>query len=361
MMAQNCWIFLFLFFTQTAFAQLTSHHLAHPVGWMYFLPTGETPGWQHSKWFNLDLSQSNVFNRSSKFTNLRTGQTIQYEADFEQSSMVIEAGHSPIENLMISFEVPIAYRGGGVFDNFIDEFHKTIQSDRFLRNTVGSSKTNFSIYSDDEERLKTSYFSGVLSTMKSKMKYWLVHWGKEYGLSVSTQLKTGIGPKNGFKSGGFDMSFLVHAGAPLWQQSGIWFTAAYTKISPNNIFYDWSSREWLQMYELTADFALTDHWGLTGFMRMESPLFNVGEFAFQYTEDSAKKRTQERTASGWNSLMYWRGSQAMGGRYRWDGGDQLNFLVIEDWGIGGYDQRASFFYVNNAPDVAFVLQLHYAL
>lgn len=360
-MARILGIFLFLSFTSSAVAQMTSHHLAHPVGWMYFLPTGETPGWKDKKWFNLEFSQSNVYNRSAQFTNLRTGDTIRYEADYEQSSMILEAGHSPTENLMISFETPIAYRGGGVFDNFIDEFHKTIQSDRFMRQTVPTKQTNFSIYTNGEDRLNTSYFSGVLTTMKSKVKYWIIPWGKEYGLSVSTQLKTGIGPKNGFKSGGFDMSFLIHAGAPIHSQSGIWFTAAYTKISPNNIFYDWSAREWLQMYELTADFAVSDHWGFIGFLRMESPLFNVGEFAFQYTESNPKKQVEERVASGWNSLMYWRGSQGMGGRYRWQSGDQLNFMMIEDWGYGGYDKRASFFYVNNAPDVAFVFQLHYAL
>ena len=360
-MARNSWLFLFLFFNSFAHAQLTSHHLAHPVAWMYFLPTGETPGWKNQKWFNIDFSQSNVYNRKSNFTNLRTGETIQYEADFEQTSMVLEVGHSPMENLMISFETPVAYRGGGIFDSFIDDFHKTIQSDRFLRHTTPTKRTSFNVDTNGEDRLNTSYFSGVLRTMKSKMKYWIIPWGTEYGLSVSTQLKTGLGPKDSFKSGGFDMSFLIHAGAPLWGQSGVWFTAGYTKISPNNAFYDWSAREWLQMYELTADFAMSDHWGLVGFLRMESPLFNVGEFAYQYTENSPKKRTEERVASGWNSLMYWRGSQGMGGRYRWKSGDQLNFMMIEDWGYGGYDQRSSFFYVNNAPDVSFVFQLHYAL
>lgn len=361
MMARNLWFILIAFFSHFCFAQKTSTHLAHPIAWMYFLPTGETPGWQSPEWFNLEFSQSNVYNRSSKFLNLKNGEIIQYEADYEQSSLILEVGHSPTENLMLSLEVPIAYRGGGIFDNGIDEFHKLIQSDRFMRSSVGPGRSIFSIYSDDEQRIKTNHFSGVLTTMKSKIKYWILPWGKEYGLSVSTQLKTGVGGRNSFTSGGFDMSFLIHAGAPIRSQSGIWFTSGFTKISPNNVFADWSARQWLQMYELTTDLALTDEWGLVGFFRMESPLFNVGDFAFLYTQNSQTKQAEERTASGWNSLMYWRGSQGMGGRYRWQSGDQLNFLVIEDWAFGGYDKRASNLYVNNAPDVSFVFQLHYAL
>ena len=361
MFIRRCWSFLVLLFAFSAHAQLTSHHTAHPVAWMYFLPTGETPGWKHEQWINLELSQSNVYNRSAQFTNLRTGKTIQYEADFEQTSFIMEGGYSPMKDLMVAFEMPVAYRGGGIFDNFIDEFHQKIQSDRFLRHTVAARRTEFSMRTDGEDRLNTTYFSGLLSTMKSKMKYRLIPWEDEYGLSVSTQLKTSVGPRTGFVSGGFDMSFLIHAGALLWQHSGIWFTAGYTKISPNNIFYDWSNRDWLQMYELTLDLALTDHWGLLGFLRMESPLMNVGDFEFQHTETSSKKQIEERVASGWNSLMYWRGTQGMGARYRWTEGDQMNFLFIEDWGVGGYDRRSSNLYVNNAPDIAFVLQLHYAL
>lgn len=361
MMTQFYWLLSLFFFAFSAHAQMKSPHLSHPVAWMYFLPVGESPGWKKNQYTNIEFSQSNVFNRKSQFTNLRTGESIEYEADFEQSSLILEGGMSPTENLMISLEVPISYRGGGLFDHSIDEFHKLIQSDRFMRHTYDTGRSQFNIYSDGGQRLRTSYFSGILTTTKSKIKYRMIPWEEEYGLSVSAQLKTSLGAKSGFNSGGTDLSFLVHAGMPLWKQSGLWFTSGFTKISPNPMFYDWSTREWLQMYELTLDLALNDRWGLLGFYRMESPLFNAGEFEFQYTASGNKARTEERAASGWNSLMYWRGSQGMGTRYRWSGGDQLNLMMLEDWGYGGYDRRQSFFYINNAPDVAFVLQLQYTL
>lgn len=353
--------FSILFISLATHAQMTSARMAHPVGWMYSLPTGEAPGWIHDKWMNLELNEANVYNRKAQFTNLRNGHSVQYEADYEQTSLILEGGYSPAEQLMFSFEMPVAYRGGGIFDNGIDEFHQIISSDRFMRQTVAARRTVFDISSNGEDRLRTSYFSGLVSNLKSKVKYVIIPWEREYGLAVSTQLKTSLGAKTGFVSGGVDMSFLIHAGAPLWSKSGIWFTSAFTRISPNNIFADMSARQWLQMYELAADLALDDHWGLLGYWRYESPLFNVSDFEFQYTANSPKERIEERVASGWNSLMYWRGSQGFGGRYRWGSGDQLNFLMIEDWGIGSYDKRSSNFYINNAPDVAFVLQLHCAL
>ena len=356
--------FLFLLlsiFSCLSHAQMTSYHLAHPMGWMYFLPTGETPGWKTQQWINLEFSESNTFNRYGKFTNKRTGDTIEYEADYEQSSLILEGGYAFTDDLMVALEIPISYRGGGVLDNGIDEFHQLIESDRFLRQTEAARRTQFNITTNGEQRLRTNYFSGILSTTKSKIKYRIIPWEKEYGLSVSGQLKSSFGARNGFNSGGTDLSFLIHLGAPLWNHSGIWFTSAFTKISPNPIFYDWSTRQWLQMYELALDLALNEHLGFLAFYRMESPLLNAGEFEYQYTQSTPKSQIEERVASSWNSLMYWRGSQGVGGRYRWDGGDQLNFLMIEDWSYGGYDKRQSFFYVNNAPDVAFVVQLHYAL
>lgn len=361
MISRFSFVFLFFLWSFSSYAQMTSYHLAHPVGWMYYLPTGETPGWSQKQYINLEFSESNVFNRSAQFTNLRTNETIEYEADFEQTTLILEGGYAFTDDLMVSLELPISYRGGGIFDNVIDEFHQAISSDRFLRQTVAARRNEFNIYQNGGQLIRTNYFSGMLSTIKSKVKYRAIPWKDEYGLSFSAQLKSSYGPNSGFNSGGMDFSFLIHAGAPLWQKSGIWFTSGFTKISPNPVFSDWSARQWVQMYELALDLALTDHWGALGYYRMESPLFNAGEFEFQYTTSSAKSQVEERVASGWNSLMYWRGSQGFGGRYRWDDGDQFNFLMIEDWGYGGYDRRHSFFYVNNAPDVAFVLQYHYSL
>jgi hypothetical protein len=46
-------------------------------------------------------------------------------------------------------------------------------------------------------------------------------------------------------------------------------------------------------------------------------------------------------------------------RYRWGKGSRLNFLMMEDWGLGDRDDIGEWNYVNDAPDVAFITQWHF--
>jgi hypothetical protein len=79
----------------------------------------------------------------------------------------------------------------------------------------------------------------------------------------------------------------------------------------------------------------------------------------QYTFSEPQDQLAERISSGWNGLTAWRGSESIGLRYRWGAGSQANFLFIEDWALGDRDGRNQWLYVNNAPDVMFLTQLHF--
>jgi hypothetical protein len=113
------------------------------------------------------------------------------------------------------------------------------------------------------------------------------------------------------------------------------------------------------MYELSLDLAVGPAWGLMLQARTESPLFRKENLEFQYTYSTDKERTVERVASAWNALTAWRGSQAIGFRYRWGQGSQVNFLFVEDWGTGDKDERGEWLYVNNAPDIALINSWHF--
>lgn len=359
-------IFCLLAFIDAApsWASKTTYTNANPVGWMHMLPTGETPGWTENAWLNLELSQSNIWNKKLDATNLTTGQTVSYEADFEQGSIVLDTGFALGSHFSFGIEAPFASRGGGILDQFIDQFHMFIGSDRFSRNYNPFFSDNFGVQTNGQDQIYQTNLTAV-GNMKVKLKYWALQWrgskngSCDCGLAFSGQAKFPLAQsRSGMTSGHNDYSFLVHLGAPLFKDSGIWATAAFTTLGRNEIFADWPQRRYAQMYELAMDLAFTDHWGLLLSARTESPIMNKGELAFQYSSSNSLAQAAERGATGWNSLVYWRSSQGFGFRWRASAGHELSLLLVEDWGLGSQDQRGDDFYVNNAPDIEFVTKLH---
>lgn len=297
-------------------------------------------------------------------TDKRTGDTYTYKADFEQSSAIMNMGFALSPSLAFGLEVPYANRNGGFLDDFIDQFHQFIHSDRFFRHLNEDFGNSYVVRVNGEDRLATHIGQGV-GSVKAKLKYWLWQWRSptpgvcDCGLALSGQAKFPIQARQfGLSSGGNDYSGLIHLGAPLGQYSGAWATAAFTKVGKNDTFGDWPRREWLQMYELSIDLGAGPHFGLLLQGRVESPLFMKEYLDYNYTYSDPDERAVERIASGWNSLIEWRGSEAIGVRWRWDAGSQINFLFVEDWGLGGKDRKKEWLYVNNAPDVAFISQLN---
>lgn len=352
-------------FSLPVFASRTSYRNAHPLTWMHWLPVGEMPGWNGEAWVEFEVNHANIWNQSADFLDKRNGTLYTYKADFEQSSAILEMGYGLSSSLALSLELPYAYRNGGILDDFIDQFHQTIQSDRFFRHLNEDFNNSFVVQKDGIDQLATSKGQGVGGT-KVKMKWWPVKWlsptrgACDCGIALSGQVKLPLQDRQfGLSSGTNDYSGLLHVGVPLGKYSAAWTTAAVTKLGKNDTFKDWPRREWAQMYELSLDIGFSPSFGVLLQARTESPFLMKEHLEYQYTYDDEQLRTAERVASAWNALTAWRGSQSIGLRYRWGQGSQVNLLFVEDWGTGDRDSRGDFLYVNNAPDVAFINQWHF--
>lgn len=342
-----------------------SYRNANPIGWMHMLPVGETPGWSTPIWFDLEINHSNTWNQEFTMTDRRTGHTYTYMADFEQSSAIANLGFSLGPRWALSAEIPYAYRNGGTFDDFVDQFHQTIGSNRFMRDRNQDFGNHFKIQTDGVDMLVTDHSEGA-GSWKLKLKYWLwqfrggVPGACDCGLAVSGQMKVPIQRREeGLSSGDNDYTGMVHFGLPIHKHSGMWFTSAVTALGRNETFDHWPRNTWLRMHELTLNIGFGDRWGMLMQARLESPLFREKDLDFNYTTVTDDSNKAERIASGWNALVHWRGSQSIGPRYHWGSGNQVSFLLLEDWGVGKHDGRGDWLYVNNAPDFALVTQLHF--
>jgi hypothetical protein len=182
----------------------------------------------------------------------------------------------------------------------------------------------------------------------------------ECGLAFSVQMKLPMQSYlQGLTSGSSDYSGLVHLGVPLFTQSAVWFTAGYTYTGTNRVLEGWPLRQWMQMYEGSAAMGLSDHWDFILQLRYESPLMNQTYVNLNYIHANTNDQDIERMDTSWNALMYWRGSESAGFRYRFKDGNSVNLLMVEDWGFGKED-NTGWTYINNAPDVEFLIQTHLA-
>lgn len=351
--------------TWPAYAWRSSYHNANPVGWMHLLPVGEMPGWSGDAWTNLEINHANIWNKQADFRDKRTDAIYTYKADFEQTSAIVEMGAPLSDFFAMAFEIPYANRNGGFLDDFIDQFHKFIGSDRFLRPQNPDYGNSFIVQKDGVNRLSSDSAQGV-GNVKLKFKFWPWQWQSptpgvcDCGFAISGQVKFPTQSRQfGLSSGNNDYSTLFHMGVPLGEFSAIWATAAYTRVGANETFAGWPRREWLQMYELSLDLANGPGYGLILQMRVESPLFMKEHLEYQYTYSTAEGQAAERISSAWHALTAWRGSESIGIRYRWGDGSQVNFLFVEDFALGHMDGAGQWLYVNNAPDVAFINQWHF--
>lgn len=329
-------------------------------------PVGETPGWSKRWWINFEASHANIWNNQFDMTRTDNGKILTYKSDFEQTSVVTDFGVALTERFALGFEAPFAARGGGILDDFIDQFHMLIGSDRFLRDLTPDFGKSFVAKTDSVDEFRNLSWTAV-GNLKLKAKYWLLKWqgsrngSCDCGFAVSTQWKIPIAnPRGGFTSGHHDHSLLLHLGAPLFQESGVWITAGFTKLGGNEILNQWPMNTWAQMYELAFDIGITKSWGIILQARTESPILQKGLLDYNYTVSTPNAKIEYRIASGWNSLVLWRSIESFGLRWRSQEGHQINLLMLEDWGLGGYDERGDNLYSNNAPDVAFMTQFHFA-
>ena len=331
----------------------------HPLGWMHATPVGETPGWKSDFWINFELSWSNIWNAPHTMTDTRNGNTLEYFADYEQVSAILELGGAITKRLSFAVEIPHAYRSGGDLDSLIDNFHVMLGNRRFNRHFYPDDQYNYSVetngveYYEDQERLTT------VANVKPKLKYWAAKWENKKcpcGLAFSVQGKIPVqDEKYAGTTGDVDIYTLMHLGIPLGRNSAMWFTGAYSYLGDNPAFDEWPRNKNYIMYELAIDANFARNWSIGLMARAESPYLDVDHLQYEDPSSSPSVVSRNRASSGWNSLVRWRGSNGLGLNYYTDKGSQIGFWIAEDWGIGPYDASDDI-YSNGAPDINFVLQ-----
>ena len=351
-----------LFCYQAKAAMPTSYRLSHPIGWMHSLPVGEMPGWSSDFWVQSEASHYNVWNAPLDLLHRSTGESLSITADFEQTSYILEVGFALNDHIAFSLETAYARRDGGFMDQFIDNFHVFINSNRFNRPEFPVNQSNFSVSTGGEEQFTKNSVSGF-GNIKYKLKFWWLKWlgdtegSCDCGFSTSLHVKAPTAPAGkGLSSGGVDYSLMWHLGIPLFQSSAIWLTSAMTHTPFNHALEGWPTRRWHQMYEASFDFGIGDNWGFLVQFRTESPILHKKDLLITNLSGSDKEKALQRIASGWNSLVHWRGSQSMGFRFSVSPQSTINLLFVEDWGLGEFDGRGDRLYVNNAPDVGGLVQ-----
>lgn len=343
----------------------TSYRTAHPIGWMHALPSGEIPGWKTDLWFQSEIAQANIWNAPLELYNESTGDTYNYTADYEQTSLILEAGYALNERVALALELPYAYRGPGFLDEFIDSFHVLIGSTRFQRPLYPRNAHKFSIQYNSTETVTQHSKLSELNHIKLKLKYWL--WKKTNkncpcGLSLSTHGKFTIkNDKAGGTSGNNDYTAMINFGLPIFDNSAFWFSAASIKLGENQFLKEWPLRRWQQMYEIGVDISISEKWSISLQWRTESPILEKDKVSYVDTTSDPTDSFRKRVASGLNSLIYWRGSQGLGVSYKPNENSQWNYMLIEDWNVGKYDDPSLNIYVNNAPDVSFLMQYSFGL
>jgi hypothetical protein len=344
--------------TPQVLAQGSSYRNSNPIENMHLLPVGEAPGWTGRFWIQSELAQNNTWNFHIDLRDLDTGHQLGYEADYEQTSAIADLGYAINQWVAAGLEIQTGYRSGGFMDHYIDMYHAAIGTDRFDRNQYPIGRNEIHFFDNGVDAISTPH-NIEFANIKLKAKVWFVHWVSPHpaacdcGLAVSGQIHIPVaGARSGWSSGGIDTSLLLHAGYPINEYSGIWATFAITHAPVNAVLAGWPRRAWLEMYELALDSAVSDHWGIVTKARANSPFMNQGSLITLNTPDDFTRR---RISSSWNSLG-WRGSEELGLRYRWDGGDEIMFSMVEDWGLSAIDGRSGALYVNNAPDIIFSLQ-----
>jgi hypothetical protein len=147
----------------------------------------------------------------------------------------------------------------------------------------------------------------------------------------------------------------MHIALPLFSASRLSLTGGHTFLGDNPAMQDWPRYNYITMYEANLDLEISQGIGLLMLVRGESPFLKSKHLQYEDLTTDPDVIYRNRGASGWNSLVRWRGTNALGIRYRASGGNQVQFLMAEDWGIGPYDAKDDI-YSNGAPDVNFILQ-----
>jgi len=335
---------------------------AHPLGVMHQLPAGETPGWRSSSWTDVEFSWSSVWGAPITILNRNNGRSLEYSVDFEQKTTVVEKGLAWNSWFATAFEFMYVDRSGGVFDRFIDDFHVSIDSDRFLRQEYPKNQNRFRITADGQSFLQQEAADGP-ANLKLKMKFWPARWRGENrncpcGIGFSLQSKFPLGrAERGLTTGAVDVSGLLHVGVPVASESAFYITAGATRLGENRALEGWPRLPWILLLDAAADLGLTERFGVILQFQMNSPFIDQTPLEVTDPLRSDERYKEKRLSSAWNSLVLWRVYQSVALRYRFSNQAEWTLGFSEDIGINDYDEVDDYVYVNNAPDFMFTSQL----
>lgn len=327
---------------------------------MYQLPVGEAPGWTAPFWLDVQASESNVWNRSMRVLDRETGRVFEYEADYQASILVLNAGAQLGEALAFTVELPYMRRHPGNTDRFIEDWHTTFGFFNYLRGEGPRNAARVRVAVDGQETFLDTSAADGLSSVKLKLKHRLFRTDGvcPCGFSVSLQANLPVnGARRGLSSGTEGTSLLAHAGFPVGAASGIYFTTGVSVLGNNPVFAEWPVNRVTAMGDLSMDLEVGGGWGFLASLTAYSPWMK-SRFDFLPESSDPVGAKRQRISSGYNSLFRWRGYQNYGVRYRWgESGSQFSLFLFEDFGFGDYDGRKDITYNNNSPDVLIGTQL----
>lgn len=344
-------LFLISLLFQTANAETLSARPTHPIGWQHMLPGGETPGWTSDKWVEFELSNANNWAAPATFLNRRTGKELTFTADFEQTTIYVEMGRALSKNWAIALEVPYAARHeGSSTDKIIDDFHDAFKFDNFGRPLYPYGQKIFETSTDGVRRGPYTAPSGA-GNLKLKIKYWPVQWERSTGVGMGLHIKAPIEDREkGMTSGEVDATGMLNVAVPFGEKSAMYTTFAATYAKHNWMFADWPRHTTLLTFDIYFDFAIFEKWGIIFDFLYSSPLMKKRDLEFQYKGTTDKEKTYEKIASGYNSLVEFRGQQTIGLRRTFSEKSKLLIYIVEDWGPGDRDHNNDMVYSMGQPD-----------
>ncbi|MCC6278496.1 MAG: hypothetical protein IT289_11335 [Oligoflexia bacterium] len=334
--------------------------LAHPVGLMHGLQTGQAPGWSATHWFKVSESLSQIWGAPLTMRNKTTLKDLTYESDYEQMLTVANFGLQLHEDWALQVFLPYSSRGGGVFDPTIDRFHIVTGSTRFRRQEYPEGRNRFEVGEDGTSRFTNSKSAGF-SNVNFQLRYWPIKIGDPKkcpcGLGFTLDFKLPLASANtGLSSGSFDYSFYTHIGAPLGELGGLYFTGGINRFEKNYAFASWPRKETLTFWDLSLDIGLSERWSLLIMFRAQSPLMDVDQLEYIDPELDNYNRILNRMATGHNALVHWRVNESIGVEYRHDERNHFHLIFSEDLSLGRPDDVGVLSYVNHAPDIMATFQ-----
>jgi hypothetical protein len=156
---------------------------------LFYRPYTQTALLKKDNFYNLDISESNIFQKSDTL-----------EADFEITTIEFAYWYRYNNNIELSFDYPFYYISSGFLDDFLDFVHHSLGITT-TREHDGHINNQLHFISGDIDKSQSYFASG---NPQLEVKY-LLYYQKNLSCSSIFGVKIPLGKENdGFSSGGVD-------------------------------------------------------------------------------------------------------------------------------------------------------------